>query len=327
MGGYNNTSMPTTTTCIVTICSIGIIANSLVVVVVRFRTHPKSLFMNLLLALAISEIVYLVTIIQFQRGIFGKSFLFTPLLYCRLNVFIEYVSGIASSWITVLISWERFIAVFFPFKVHIYCTKIRTYFFIIIIIVIASIVSLPFFYTCSVINVGGLPLCNFSSSNALADMIVLLIVTIVYSIAPFFIITILNILTMNKLRSHKTLCKRSCELKSSMVMKDASLVATLTAVCIVFAVTSFPASIVILYYCICCFLYGTTCSLQENDWLSTISFMLDDINHSVNFFLYCLTGSVFRTALYQLFKCRRRQDFSCYQHHSHAMVAISQNVV
>ena len=157
MGGYNNTSMPTTTTCIVTICSIGIIANSLVVVVVRFRTHPKSLFMNLLLALAISEIVYLVTIIQFQRGIFGKSFLFTPLLYCRLNVFIAYVSGIASSWITVLISWERFIAVFFPFKVHIYCTKIRTYFFIIIIIVIASIVSLPFFYTCSVSNVGGLP--------------------------------------------------------------------------------------------------------------------------------------------------------------------------
>ena len=146
---YNGTfpSFSSTTIVTVTVCSAGMLANNLIILVVLFGYLQKSVFINLLMMLAISENFYLLTIIENQRGIFGKILVSPSVLHCRLNVFFAYVSGTASSWITVLISLERFIAVFFPLKVHFYCTKKRTYKTVLFIFALASMASAPFLFT------------------------------------------------------------------------------------------------------------------------------------------------------------------------------------
>ena len=320
---YNHTffSLPATTITTVTLCSLGIIANTLVIIVVLFGNLKKSVFNYLLMMLAISENFLLSTVIATQRGIFGKFFVGPSLLHCRLNMFIMYVSGIESSWITVVIALERFIAVYFPLKVHIYCNKARSSATLLVISAIVLMALVPIFFICSVFIIDELPVCRFASSNALKDVILVLIVNMLYSVAPLIIITTFNILIVKKMRAQRSF--QSNVLKQPRKVKDASLVAVLTAVCIVFAMTSFPASILLIYKYSCQFVQQHSCSFSE-DWPARMVFLLDDMNHAVNFFLYCITTSKYRNALHQLFTCNKKPNPN---HHSYTITSISKNAV
>ena len=121
---HNNTGSELTGSTMLTVSTwtVGILANSLIIIVVLFGSLRKYVIMNLLLALPITENVYLLVTIEKQRGIFGKMFIGQSVLNCRLSIFFLYVTFTISSWITVFIALERFIAVFYPFKVHIICT-------------------------------------------------------------------------------------------------------------------------------------------------------------------------------------------------------------
>ena len=50
--------------------------------------------------------------------------------------------------------------------------------------------------------------------------------------------------------------------------------------------------------------------------------LICDINHGVNFFVYSLTGSVFRQALFQLFKCKYNKSAEGHLHEQN----VDQNV-
>ena len=85
-------------------------------------------------------------VINIQKGIFGQIFVAPPKLYCSVNLFLLSVTGLVSPWVTVLISLDRFIAIYYPFKVHIYCTRIRTYVTILAFTTLACLFSIPYFY-------------------------------------------------------------------------------------------------------------------------------------------------------------------------------------
>ena len=147
--GQNGTlpyPFPISTIVTVTVCSFGILANFLVISIIVFSSLRTSVFMNLIMSLAIFDSIYLMIIINLQRGLFGRLFIQPSLLYCRLMFFSLYISGTLSSWVTVLISLERYIAICHPFKVHIYCTKKHTYLAIIALIIITCTGYIPFFY-------------------------------------------------------------------------------------------------------------------------------------------------------------------------------------
>ena len=107
-----------------TVCSIGMLANCLVIVVIILTSLRTSVFMNLIMVLAIFDTILLLSAISCQRRIFCEILFGPSLLNCRLNVFFVYVFVIATTWVTVFISLERYIAIIHPFKVHVYCTKI-----------------------------------------------------------------------------------------------------------------------------------------------------------------------------------------------------------
>ena len=321
----NNNTGPAllgTTILTVTICTAGILANSLIIIVVLFGSLRNYVIMNLLLALAIIENVYLLTNIEKQRGIFGITFVGPSLLHCRLSMFLSFTTSTISSWITVFIALERFIAVYCPFRVHIICTRMKVYFTILVITTLSCVASIPFFYTCSVYPVGGIPECTVKGANAKTDFIVILFVYLLYSIIPISIITILNLLIVKRIRSQTTFRIRSQGHTSKLATGDAGLISMMTAICVVFIVTCFPDGLMLIHSYFHRYIHGT--DFHSEAWLPRLLYLLEDINHCVNFFLYCITGSVFRTKLLEMFKCNMKQSSKT---QSQQMMTISKNMV
>ena len=308
-----------------TVCSLGIISNSLVIAVIVLSSLKNSVFMTLVMTLAISEILYLVTIINIQIGIFGNVFIDPSLLHCRLNLYFMFVSGLVSSWITVLISLERVVAVFFPLKVHIYCSKRKTYSVLVTLFIIVSGIVVPIFGTCSVTTRDGRPICRTAGLNAKNDMIFILFIYSAYSILPFCIITVSNILSAVKIKSKRAFWSHSQGQRSShrISRNQASPQSMMVAISIVFMVTSFPGSLLAILRYSCPFIQGLNCKVIHGP-LSQLAFSLDYINHCVNFFLYCVTGSTFRNALFHMVRCKRRLGS---KKDLHPGLSISGNVV
>ena len=322
---YNNTKflLPGSTILTVTICTGGILANSLIIIVVLFGSLRNFVIMNLRLALAITDSLYLLVIIQKQRGIFGTILSGPSLLQCRLSVFFLFAMDLASSWITVFIAVERFIAICFPFKVHVLCNRNESSLTLLVITTLALCASTPFLQAGSVFLIKGNFVCRLKSENLHTDFIVVICIYLFYSIIPFSIITALNILIIRRVRSQRAFRIRY-QLNTSTLgsgSRDTTLVLMMTAICTVFIVTSFPSSLFMIYNYSHRYVYGET--FQSEDWLSRFFFLLEDINHCVNFFLYCISGSIFRAALFEMLKCRKRQSHT---HQSHEIMTISQNV-
>ena len=231
---------------------------------------------------------------------------------------------LASSWITVFIAVERFIAICFPFKIHVLCNRKTSSITLLVITTLALIASTPFLQAGSVFLVWGNYVCRLKSENLHTDFIVVIFVYLFYSIIPFFIITALNILIIRRVRSQRAFRIRY-QLNTytrGRRSRDTTLVPMMTAVCILFIITSFPSSLITIYNYSHRYIHGT--DFHSEDWLTRFFFLLEDINHCVNFFLYCITGSVFRTALFEMFKCKNRKSN---KQQSHEMITISETVI
>ena len=150
----------------VTVCSIGILANILVIFTIVVSSLKYSVLMNLIMHLAIFDNMCLISEITFQRGLFGHLFIKPSLPQCRLNTFFLYVFAIISSWITVFMSLERYIALYYPFKVHIYCTKMHTSFGIIVLKIVTCISCIPCFYSCYIRWLDGMHVCRTFGENS-----------------------------------------------------------------------------------------------------------------------------------------------------------------
>ena len=301
-------SLPTWTIVRVTVCSIGILANSLVVLVIIHGSLWKSVFMSLLMTLSIYDSLYLVAVVNIQTGIFGQLGIGPSTLHCSLNNFLFHGGSLVSSWVTVLISLERFIAIYYPFKVHIFCTKMRMYGTTIALTILAFLSLIPYFYISAVNSSDHGPECQILLKNVLVMIFKCTFFTL-YSIVPFLIIAVFNILIIKKVQSQKAFRLRSQVQQSNQVSSgnDNSRILIMVCICLVFVATTLPAAITVIVKYTFCFFEVEKCSLVRG-WIFYFAYLFEDINHSVNFFLYCLTGSVFRHALFQLFRCKKKQS-------------------
>ena len=286
------------------VCIIGIFSNFLVIFVIMCSTLKKSTFMNLLMSLAVFDIMYLSVLIISTIDIWDIIFSDTFLLYCHLKYFILWLTGIVSSWIAVLISLERYIAIYYPFKVHVYCTKKNTFITTLSLTILISIGLIPIFYANSVKIVDQRQICVFIVEDS-TTVIFQCISNILACPVPFLFITFLNVRIITRLKA-QTLFRLKSQREGSRQassVNNKSLVAMMISVSFIFAVTSFPTTIVLIVQYSCTFIQGSSCL---SNWIFELLLMLNNMNHSVNFFLYCLSGSVFRLALIKMFKCKKK---------------------
>ena len=315
-GTHNHTqqfSWPPWTITAITICSVGILANSFTIIVIIFSSLKTSVFMNLLMILGIFDILFLMTVIDVQPGLFGQ--LIDPTeVYCSLNNYFRYVCGVVSSWVTVFLTLERFIVIHFPLNVYKYCTIKRTSKTVIALTILSCFCLVPSLYvsTLEFSDEGPIYTINW---NGNLQMIFMFLLVFCYSIVPSLFIVLLNILMMRKLKMQESF--RLSSLQHSKTLKNTSNV-IMVCICSIFVSASIPATIVVFAY------YSAGCSISFPRWLFYFTYLLDDINHSVNFFLYCLTGSVFREALFQVLGCKKKQSS---KGHLQQQVATIENVI
>ena len=291
------------------IAFIGTVSNILIMIVVVFSKKKASIFMTLLNALAIADNLYLWVVIFIEDGVFGCIFLSSSVFFRQLGMFLSCWIGITSSWLIVLISLERCIAVFYPLKIRLYCTMKRMYVSVFVLTTSAFIVSISSFFTCSIKLTHLTPICSVRVYESLQDLIILVVVGCFYSFFPFCIVSAVNISIIKKMRRQSAflMTLQRQNIRQPSFSQNTSLVTMMVAVCLVFAVTSFPASVILMTTYACRFFKGEFC-ISLDGWLFSMSLILDEINHSVNFFLYCISGSVFRNAFCNIFRCKGKNN-------------------
>ena len=243
-----------------------------------------------------------------QPGLFNLIF-GSSVMFCRIIAFIASVFGILSSWLIVLISIERFMAIRYPLKVHIYFSMKRTYIALSILKVLICMNSFYYIFAFSVFDADDRPICHLHGLDEKVAFTITIIISLLYSFIPFGIMTILNTLTVMKLKSRQEFHARLQHNRQSTASRDRSMVAMMLSVCVLFALTTFPIiAVSVVTTHVVTYIKGVGIMGNSfNEWSFVIAVVLSNINNSMNFFLYCMTGSVFRNALFSLLKCKKMQ--------------------
>ena len=284
----------------ITFSTIGLIANTLVIIVVVKGSLRHMVFMSIVMLLAITDNIALCASNLSLRELFGRIF-GESVLSCRILSFFAPCSGLYSSWLIVLISAEHFLAVFFPLKVHIYFTLKRSYILMAVLATISCIISVFYLFAVNVDVLDGYAIriyCQLGASvnGGLAHIIL--------SVLLYSIITILNSLFVRKLKSKPKIHLQNPKQVSS---RDKLLVLMMFAICTVFAVTTFPICVSMIITSAIHHVHLTDWT-AFSEWSYVFTLVLANINHSVNFFFYCITGTVLRKALFRLFRCNTNQN-------------------
>ena len=300
---------------------VGLLANMLVIVVIVGSSLRHSVFMMLLIVLAVADSLALLSTDLLQPGVFGHIFA-QPLLPCHVLVFIVQSSGTMSSWIVVLISIERYIAINYPLKVHIYFSMKRSCLMILCLGVSICVVKVYRLVYVSITVRYDIPICMLTTPNETRNFIFSILDGLLYCLIPFCLITILNMMILKKMSSKKAFRARSQVQSRSSTHRDRSLVPMMLAVSLVFAVTTFPFALLLIASVI--MKLNSIKWNENNNRVIMFAIGLLNLNHILNFFFYCITGSVFRSAFLSLFKCKNNQGLL---NSPPQVVAVSSNVL
>ena len=290
----------------VLILIIGIIGNSLSIMITLRRSMRKNPFCKFLTALAITDIVHSIVGccgIMLPVATHG-AFHNIDILGCGSNFAILTISGSISGHLLTTVSIERYLSICCPAKCAVWFSDKRTYIIIALICVINILYISPpgtFLYIAK-LNINGqiLKSCEFSKIPGIYRIIM----AFLFSYAPLLVIIIMNVLIIRGLIQRKDLFSNGTstisERRKAEIMKTIPILFT---VCIAYVVTTAPTATIYILSVIEHPL--ASLSLQKEDpcplYLSwTIITLLRLMNYSTNFYLYCLTGSKFRRELYKL---------------------------
>jgi hypothetical protein len=322
---------------------IGTICNILIFLVMRSKKmrQQSTYFYMGVLAIA-DEMVLLNGCLNVWIIIyFGESLLFTQ-LGCKILGTIYYSASHFSVWIVVAMTIERFIAVAIPLQANHLCTVKRAKLVCFSLACIMLLINIHFLFTHSLIN-------GECVHHKYFDLIMKIwpwIDAVIYSYIPLTLLIIFNILIVHNLIKSKKNIKRlqneqhepiknysirhfiysifnnrsnQLELLSNQPLHQrqqqqqvsSSANKRLTLMLLVVSITFFITSVPIV----------TLQTIERNYQqfsnlvvLKGIFLALQYLNHSINFFLYAVTGKTFRKEFLALFVCvkvnNNRNDFS-----------------
>lgn len=229
---------------------------------------------------------------------------------CKVEKFLFYTSGDTAIWILVAFTFDRFIAVCFPFKKRVVCQPKRALIVCVVIFILAIAKNVHVFWTRGpqydeddgeLIKTCGRPHPYTYFEYYIRPWIAFSIVMLV----PFIIIIVCNTLIIRTLLQAKRLRKEQSQSNSQQSHSDKAFLQT-TAMCLSasFAFMAFIAPSLVL-------LIGSPYWSNDDEtneaynFAKAINNQLVYVNHSINFFLYCLTGAKFREELVELLRCHK----------------------
>ena len=277
-----------------TVICFGIPCNVLIIFIIsKCLTHRFSRYNVLLLLLAISDSIYLLSHCTAMNGIFGNiGFEGNLLNCCLINVFSSF-SAIFSSWLIVLIAFERFLCVKFPIKSHLYKGKVLLFVVLIILsIVLAVVSSLAFKLSYIDPDTKSCSYGTLSGTNYL-NKVLTMGITFLYSIIPGVLVFAFNIAILHSLMKHVR--NRNKCLGKSHTNESSTQLSETRSVTVMLVATSFMFLICRSLYFILELLLILLPSSSMIPNLFYVGIITDQFDHSANLLVYCASSSVFRS--------------------------------
>ena len=215
---------------------------------------------------------------------------------CKLPLFLFHFFAHYSSTILVIMSVEKFIALYFPLKAKVLCTLRAAKRASVITAVVFIAFDAQFFFIQELRSVDGSPKCKYISEDY--GFVIERIKSIIYTFGPFTVMTVLNLAIALKFFILTRNTGNDLESTSQALNKSATRgTVTLLLLSVTFIILTGPAS-----------LYATVTKTLD-PILKNIFIFLQFLNHSINAVLYCVVGSKFRTELIYMIKhCGKKGD-------------------
>lgn len=276
---------------------MSIIGNTLIIVVMSQKQNRKSSTSLLFTCLAVSDML-LAFSVPFERWLhwtFGISLYGISAQLTTTKTVLTYSNIQMSSWLLVCITAERVLSIAFPYKIKELCTRQRAGTVVcFILIVILSLNSCAFNFIVSVTFDDAYGIIWVSKVDNGGKVIAWIDFTVSFFIPILCIICGSVYIIVHLLRI-------SIQKHDSKNSRNRSVTMTLLAANIVFVVTMSPFVLLHLIYPS----VGDVKSSIYLFWTMSELFMFtSDMNAALNFFVYVLSGSRFRSDVKQLFGLR-----------------------
>ena len=309
------------------IATIGLIGNTMSLLVFSARSMKESSCSVFLASLAFVDNIFLISLlITWIDGEFYDILVndFT----CQVIIFITYVTSFLSVWFIVGFTCERFFAICFPLRSSYICSVFREKVTVVALTFIACLVYNFSFWTITVQKIGSRPRCMYKFKYMEFLEVATWVDTIVTMIVPFVTIALVNTKVLHtaiKFSSRrqstvnltiKRLCRntiQNCKYETFKLKKDnphLRVTRTLLLVSTTFLFLNLPSHVIRLYNLII-----ATNSSRSNFSLSMKFFFIQEVasmlyytTFSCNFVLYTLFGRNFKSSLRAILLCKSTMD-------------------
>ncbi|CAC5417243.1 unnamed protein product [Mytilus coruscus] len=283
---------------------VGVTGNIFTIIVMRSTRFSKTTSSILLIALAISDTIFL--IIQpfhkeFVTKLVGLDVRAFSDVLCKLYFITLKSSKMMSSWFVVGLCIERFVAVWFPLKAKLIVTKRAVILMISVIVIVIATFNGCWSYAYKITNGechhGGY---NHNSTQEVQLFGGMMLAGLsLYSMIPIPVLVILTTLIIWKLliqmRDRRSMTAKS---KDGIHIK---ITVMLIGINIAFILLVFPVS----FFQLAAFQSKSHGHANQHIWLKILKKAaqgLEQVNYGINFFLYVLTSQQFRIVFLGLFE-------------------------
>jgi hypothetical protein len=217
-------------------------------------------------------------------------------LYCKTKTFLTYVGLAGSTWFIVGACADRFASSGSTARLRSFSqVKIARR-----VVLIISIVDILVYFQMNFCFDGNVQSANCYPSSPLCTSFNDFNLLVTYSLCPPILMLVLGSMTIRNVRAGR-------HVRTETNPKDRQLTIMLIIQVICFLILSMPISIQKLYAELTLYQSKSSNRLLIESFLATFVVLLALMNASTSFYLFTLTGNVFRKELKSLFFSNRRQ--------------------
>lgn len=262
--------------------------------------------------LAVVDAVCLVLKLLFHQLAFHDMYLGNA--GCKATV-ITSILNCYANWVLVLVCFERFLAVRWPLKKAVFFTKSRAW------LIAASLFAVIFliYVQLFVLYISGPTghVCGFDAALRAYMRVWYWFAAFIFTFAPFVLIVVFTTLIITGLRRYRAARKSILtgdhhhhhqhngkgEKRGDSSNVERAISVMMSVAAVVFLLLTLPSCIFVI-------------SFDPSSWyppleyarwmlFQQVTFVMADLNHAINFYLYFLTADKFRSRFKDMVMCRR----------------------
>ena len=296
------------------IAVLGILGNILAVIVLykQNRRHQSTTFLLQCLAVTDSTVLLSTLVLRslrywyyFTRGGWLSGYIAVYHYIFRWLYPLVYFFRLTDTWLTVLLTIDRLIAVKYPLHAQSICTRKRAWKHLLLLVTTAFLFSLPRFleYKIDTQESHGFVSTELSQNKGYTIGYKIIIFFLVMYLIPMLLLIVLNaklVGTLKKADLHRASLADRPNSRRVMNRGISVIVVTVVLAAIICNVSAMMSHL--MYSLEICFVSIPTLEIPRR-YLSLISNIFVTTNSAINFVIYCFCSRNFRTVLYRMCRC------------------------